>query len=445
MRIKDRFIIAIRNLGANKRMVIKMIVGMMFIVLILICSLTIVNSFFAYTKEFNHRNAPDCYYYSNIESQEISEKSISNIINNSIKMQNKYNADDVLIFCNLQSDDLSKEFNAQNINFIIDEKNYSAKNYTTNRIKAYQNINVGRSSIDLNLYDSRFQVVPKTISVGKEDEYLLGEYPKNQGEILLDTYILNAYGIENIDEDLIGSRISISYSDDNNDEVILENYVLSGILDEDIISKRESIYAFDSHMEHIYVNLRDEDEGEFNIYYGSVRYYFDNYQDYADNYESMENFIKLNIDEVYSENAGIHLTERGMEYCLINWFLKNIGRLLLLVAVVIGIIVTFSILYIFTFYRDRNAKYFSMLQNIGMEKRDRLWIFNIEIFFIMLIATLVGIYFSVIFLMPLNFITSQVVNFKIVMDIKIGLLAIVASWVYFGICIKIIGLGKENA
>ena len=78
-----------------------------------------------------------------------------------------------------------------------------------------------------------------------------------------------------------------------------------------------------------------------------------------------------------------------------------------------------------------------MLQDIGMEKRDRRWIGSMEMGTVMLLATVLGIYFSAIFLLLLNMVTKQILDFQIVFDIKTGMVAVLASWLYFGVCMRV--------
>ena len=152
----------------------------------------------------------------------------------------------------------------------------------------------------------------------------------------------------------------------------------------------------------------------------------------------MDGILSLNISEVYAkEDSKVKLTGKGMEYSLLYWIMDHIGKLFMLIVGVVTLIITFSVCYIFQFYRDRNARYFSMLQNIGMQKRDRTWIFSIEMGAVMLVATVLGIYLSILFLLLFNLLTRQVLDFNIVFDIKTGILAVMLECFYFWLCMRV--------
>ena len=76
-----------------------------------------------------------------------------------------------------------------------------------------------------------------------------------------------------------------------------------------------------------------------------------------------------------------------------------------------------------------------MLQNIGMANCDRASIFTVEMSIVILIASVTGIYLSVIFLILLNVVTGQVLNFTVVFDIPTGVVALLISRIYFSLCL----------
>lgn len=154
--------------------------------------------------------------------------------------------------------------------------------------------------------------------------------------------------------------------------------------------------------------------------------------------------MRLDISQVYSaDNRGIKLTEKGIEYCLLYWIIHSVGKLISLIAVGVGIIITFSIFYLVEFYRSRNTRYFAMLEAIGMEKRDRIKIFSVEMCLIMSMATILSVYLSFLFLTLMNFFTLQALEFHMVLDVKTGLLAIMVGWAYFWMCLRLI-MGKDR-
>lgn len=439
MRFKDKITIALQNLKAGKQMVRKMIFGMLFVVMIVFSVMTIMQSYFSYIENFNKKHTTDCYYYTEFKNQPITDNEINKLLKESANQKNKYNADEASVLCTITyNNNNNAEIEAGSTNLVINNVNYQGVNYFHSNRQVYQSIQSKESPVSLALYQKDFSVFSNTITTAYGKEYLIGKYPENSGEIMLDAYILDVYGVKDIDERLLGSTISITYTNKATKEIVLQNYKLSGIFKGDLLTQRESLMTNDNHLEHIYVNLRKEDYNKFNIYYGSVRYYFKDYIEYVNNYEYSKDILKLNVSKIFdSENNPLKITGLGMEYCLLYWVMNNIGKLLLLIAVAIGIIITFSVFYIFQFYRDRNARYLSMLRCIGMEKRDRTHIFTMEICSMMAIATVLGVYLSAIFLLLMNFVTKQALNFPMVFDIKIAIIAIIASWLYLTICMRI--------
>lgn len=437
MSIKDKVVIAFRNLKAGGQMVKKMIFGMMFVVMILFSFLMIIQSYFAYKKSFNQKHVADCYYYTELKSQELTDDSIETILKQSKDLQNQYQASEVSILCTLLLRDHDNQLEAGNTKLILNNQIHQPTNYFFNNREICQDIQWDSSFISLALYREGMSVFADNITNEYEGNYLIGNYPNNPGEIMLDTHILEVYGVEDIDN-LLGTTVSISCMNEETEEMILCDYTLTGIFQGDLLSARESLATSDNHLEHVYVNLWHEDIERFEILFGSIRYYFDNYLEYVQNYEGMNNILQLNLSEIYeSDDLKVKLTGLGMEYCLLYWIMDHIGKLLLLVAIVIGLIITCSVFYIFQFYRDRNAHYFSMLQNIGMENRDRSWIFSIEMCVVMLLATILGIYLSILFLLLLNYMTKQVLNFPMIFDIKTAIIAILFSWLYFWFWLRV--------
>ena len=441
MKGKDRLKIAYWNLRAGKQMVKKIVFGMMFVIMLLFCVLTILHSYFAYTEEFEQKHIADCYYYTLINDQELTDAWLAEQITYSQKEQERYQAKDISILLTLIPHNIEEQPQAGQTYLVLDGVDHQIDNYFLYNRKPYQNIYGESSPIELVLFREDIPMFTDKLTEEYGNEYLLGEYPNHPGEIMLDTYMLEMYGIDKSEEDLLGKTITLYCMDDNTEEVLLQDYVLTGILQGDYLSVRESLSSSDYHLEHIYVNLRAEDVERYQVLGGTVRYYFDNYIEYVEHYENKNNILQLNLSQISSrENTGIKLTEMGVEYCLLYWVMHNAGKLLLLVTVVIGLIITMSVLYIFDFYRNRNDRYFSMLENIGMEKKDRLWIHSIEMSAMMAMATVLGIYLAVLFLFLMSFVTKQVLDFPVMFDVRAGIGTVIFSWIYFWLLS--LGLGR---
>lgn len=435
MDIKDKIRIALRNLAAGKHMVTKIIFGMAFVFMLIFSSLMVVVSFFSYTKEYNQKNIADCYYY--VEYENLDIRDTSGILEYSQKQ--RYYAKEVSMFATIQLCDQVKGLIAGDTKLILGEEEYQIDDFFIFNRKPYQNIYGETAPIELALYEDNMFMLGEQKIFQYGDNFLLGDYPRNPGEIMLDTYILDAYGIQNIEENLLGQKVSIYFVNEQSEEIVLKDYILTGILQERVLSLRESLYTSDYHFEHIYVNLSDEDVERFIISRGSVRYYFGDYAEYVEHYEHKSDLLKLDMSQIEVSNDNVvRLTEKGIMYYLLHWIMSHIGKLLILVAIVIVLVNTISVFYIFQFYRDRNIHYISMLYNIGMTKIDRKWIFSLEIFFIMIVAMVLGFYASTVLISFTNFITRQVIDFNISMDISTSILAMLIGYLYFGVGLWII-------
>lgn len=431
MKIKDMVHIAFQNILAGKQMIKRMIFGIVFVIMILFCFLMILESYYEYIRIFNERNKKDCYYYTEISEQNISNGEIADVLSGVEENIQKFHANEASILCIIQIKNCYTEVNARNTCININGENYVATNYYVGKRKIYQDISGPLAPIWFALYKEDFSVFADTITSEYSGSYMIGEYPINPGEIMIDTYILDVYGIA-YDEGLLGSEISIYVEDDYGKEILFDSYKITGIFQGDILEERESATTKDNHIEHIYVSPRIDDIDSYYILYGSIRYYFNDYSSFVENYKYMRSLLQMDIDKV--KDVDVKLTGKGMECYILYWMANNVGKLLLLISLVICIIITASVLYIFQFYRNRNATYISMLKSIGMTKRDRKCIFFIEISIAIIVASIIGVYLSVVFILLFNVITQQVLNFYISIEIKTAIVALLGSWAYFGLC-----------
>lgn len=76
-----------------------------------------------------------------------------------------------------------------------------------------------------------------------------------------------------------------------------------------------------------------------------------------------------------------------------------------------------------------------MLRDIGMERRDRAWILSIEMCYMMFVAAIIGVCLSAVFLTLLNAISGSALNFPIALDVRTGIISVLASWLYVWLCL----------
>lgn len=440
---KDKIKIIYLNLKAGRSMVCKLVIGMSFLVALLFCSLSVIYSYFCYMREFEKKYIADCYYYENIDTSEVTGDWADNLLRDAEEKRTTYCAEQEVILLPIESNREDGELTAGETNIVIDKKTHRIDDYYIYNRKAYQNIYDSDSYIEMALYRNGITVIPKTIipAYDKEAGWVVGRFPENPGEIMLDTYILKLYGIEGNDSDIIGKNITIAQKTAQGETVILQEYEISGILQAEYLMKRENLDETDIHFEHIFINLRDSDMSRFRVAGGTVRYYFDNYMDYIHNYEKLEELLRLNLEQIYAEtDTNIKLTGNGIQYSLLNWLMNDVGRILIALIAVFCIVDMFSTGYILEFYRKRNEKYLSMLEAMGMVREDRKQIFGGEVSVIMLLATLLGCYVSVVILLIMNSFVRQILDFSLAVNVIPVGAAIGISWICFGIIVMIMDL-----
>lgn len=402
---RDIWILTFRNLKAGKKNVRKIIFGVGFVFTLVYCITAIAWFYKDYKNNFqqNHRNS--CYYYEYLNSGN-SYGGVDELVKASEVLTREYGAAKNALLIDLELKDTEEFLRAEDFRITINNTIYTAKHFYIGGSEAYKTIKGGGWEIVLGLYDDDLNVFPR--SLYSDALNYTGRLPSGRGEIMLDDYILQIYGIDNPDE-IIGGNISLSIQREN-ENIICRDYVVSGILKAEELAKREEKTYHDYHYEHIYINLKIEDEERFSLY-GSRRFYFEDYDSYLQNCKYSDALLQIKPDSDELVNGNYNVTEKGMEICILNWVMKNIGGLLRILSVVVILIVLFSLFYIIRFYRMRNLQYMKMLSCIGMNKKDRKRLYNAEMFVMLSGATVIAMYLSFIFIMIFNYITNNVLSY----------------------------------
>lgn len=161
MKNRDIFIVAMRNLRAGKEMTRKMVFGMMFVTVLMLSSVSVIQSFYYYTDDYNKNHIADCYFSIMFENSEISEAVLDNYCRQSKVKQQEYNAEETSILCTLGLKDADWNLAAENLGIVIDDKEYSVENYTFSRVMLHQNIQYGSSEIDKLCTATNYPSFPK--------------------------------------------------------------------------------------------------------------------------------------------------------------------------------------------------------------------------------------------------------------------------------------------
>ena len=423
---------ALLNLKAGKRSSIKIIFGLSIAIMLSICIFSVKESFDIYVEEFNEKHIKECYYYMNYDNK-MSEETLNNIRNTATNFLETHNGKEVLTLLDLQCIDMNIPMEYGKTSLVIDENNiYNLSKITTSLQYPYKDVNYALKEVSYGLYIPGINVYRSNM---KNGALITGAYPEKSGEIVLDNYFLELYGLKE-PEKLIGKKISIVVSNDGVEKEIFKDYVLSGILDVKAIDKRETYSFFDCHLEHIFVNPMPEDYERFNVV-GNIRNYFDCYTEYVEEYSEIENLLRLKLAEV-CDNNDVLLTVKGLEFCILYWVMEHIGLLILVILIVVIFILIMSILYVLKFYKDRNLKYYSMLFSIGMNKNDRKRIYSVEMSVVFWLSALIGTYAAIVFLLLFGTITSLTLDFGFVFSIGALIAGIFAVWILFKICSNIV-------
>lgn len=440
MTSKDIWILALRNLKAGFANVVKIAFGIGCAFMLINCFVGVASFFITYKNNFEKDYKNSCYYYKEIDHVQKLSDALNNV---SLigQQQAEYGACESSYMLDIGIIDLNENYTpvyADELEVHINDKVYYGKNYFVAQRNHYQNIVNAKSEIYLGYYSKEVNYFPTTIF--SEGCNYVGRFPTNEGEIMLDDYFLKVYGIENKPENLIGATVSL-YVQKASKEIICKNYTISGILSAEELTRREDEEYHDSHLEHIYINVKDEDIEKFAVVYGSSRFYFENYTDLVKNYRYSSELLSMQFNSYASEVMEYHITSKGGEICILTWIMNNMGKLLLFMAVVVVFVIFFSLFYIIRFYFRRNEKYMSMLACIGMKQSNRRKLRNCEMFIMLIGAELIGMYMTNIFFVIFRYITSNLLSYAFsvcpITLLVVVIVSFVLVWGYKELVIRI--------
>ncbi|MCR5743746.1 MAG: hypothetical protein K6F92_08545 [Lachnospiraceae bacterium] len=429
MRMMDRLRVARWNLRAGSKMAWKMVFGLSFIFMLVICFTTIYISYVGYVNDYNENHLNDCYMYQSDWDCPVDELDYEAVLTNAAETAAKNNAAcfSVMLNFELKSDEEYYEgSDAGHIVLRIDDETYGYVGVKDPISKGYRDLGK-KCSVMYGGYREGFNVFPELVC-GKTDSFLVGEYPSQPGEIMVDRYFLQTYGINDEPQDVIGHKLSIMVEDGQ--RMVFEDYVISGVFDDEVLGIRETGFWLNCYIQHVYANILEEDEAEFSIYDISSRYYYRDYGEYAQNCRYIEKLLHMEFEFADASFGELELTQGGMMYCVINQVMQKVGMLILLILGSVSVIIVCSIVYIWYFYRKRGENYQRMLSDIGMRRRDRSAVTGLEIFFILLRATFFGVYFSVIFMLLFATIIRRLMIFTLVLPLLEILVAVAGCWLF---------------
>ena len=369
----------------------------------MICFITIIDSYMCFVKKYNAEQMSSCYVYENPKTDNDTTAECVNMI-----LSADTKADEFCEKSRMVSFAISDHLlQAGDMKFYIEDEIYEyEKVFDLNHSMEYETLESRNSFVFFTYYKDELNVFPKILFDDTLD-FVIGKWPSEPGEIMLDTYLLEVYCPQKEPSDLIGKTITIC----ENDSVILEDYIVTGVVYADTLAVRENLLNGDSsYYNHIYVNFRDSDLEKFRVYSASIRNYFNNYDEYKD-YCSLS---KLLFDDTDASEPGTLIpTSVGEMYCLLYLFMTRIGIILLICGFVITAVILSSLISMWYFYRKRNEKFRTMIYDIGMNHRDQSRIFGLETLMICSGGLVIGIYMSAMLLLIFAGSLKSVLDFQI--------------------------------
>lgn len=417
MNRKDTFTLAGWNLRGGSKTVKKLMVGISVVFFLAISITVIVYSYICFIGQFNRKHLQDCYSYIDFREEDKLGKMNAEQLSEFVREEAKRCGCEDYCVLNMVQPVLPRENTEQapywevgKTKIRTDGREYEFKAKYDPYQSPIRNLGSTKAILWMLSYIKEGGIFPDFLR--ENSTAMLGTEPVNPGEIMLDTYFLSVFGMDEEAAALIGQTVTIEW--DGN--VILDGYRISGIVPFSYLEQREGEYTSDLHTEHLFVNLRKEDASRFYCVYGSIRFYYKDYAEYAAdcNMDGKMLFAKVMNDDMVSR-TGAKLTYIGRMYCIIGQIGEKLGKLLLIAVGVVTLTIFSSILYLWYFYRKRNERYLNMLGNVGMRKRDRRRLVATELGVICLRALLLAVYGSVIFLLIFAGVLRNVMDFKVML------------------------------
>lgn len=204
--------------------------------------------------------------------------------------------------------------------------------------------------------------------------WLNGRIPENPNEILISDYMLEKYGIpKKKQESLIGQRVSM-YLEDN---CILKNYTLCGIIDADIFYLHGK-----ENCSQIYITETDKTE-TFHAPSYIVRLFADDFNEaYAERSDLAEGKYDLLPNETITLFAAISMQQ------------TLIGRTLIAVCAVVLLAMSIALFAMLGNYVQQKSGYYLMLRCMGLQAKQLRRLFFTELLILAIPVLFLGIALS---------------------------------------------------
>ncbi len=372
MDFRIKFELAATGIRSQKNLSLRLVLGMFFVMLsafLIVYGFTLNRQI---EKNFNSSHIKDCFVVVSDEALcnklGLSEQSLSYLTDISFGDENK--------------------LTAAKASFLIDDNEYKFINYSWGNEEGYENIFYPAAEISLGLGRDINDWLPKNLFGDDQNSYIIGSFPNNEGEILLDEYILNVLNLRYDKEQLVGKKISI-FSDEKE---LLSNYVISGILKTSAYDIRENSEAFYyKHYEHIIIYPRAQDTYDVNSQ--MIKYYFKNLNEACDFADDNSTYFDL---RALRKSEYLDYCYKGARYLMIIRYIV----LFLCAAVMISVInITY---YNIRHFADKSKKQGRLFKALGLTDKEFKDVLITEAFYIIVLAAFFSIGFFALFRFVIN-------------------------------------------
>lgn len=420
MRFLECADVAFQNLLTEKRMSVKIIIGLSTVILLLFCMGVYQQVFDRQMNDISVKNKKDCYLQ---ETREIkSYKEYEKMKAEAFSRGKTLKTEEVGGFFSIGIADRKSKKAPDEIPYsqkaihnavlVVDGKRYQgvedwrADIHPTNEYHKTDTVEVG-------LYDTGFTLFPRNVvsqyreETGRED-CLTGELPSGEGEILISNYLLGKFGIDEEEQaSLIGKQVSL-YLGAAGDTAYCKNYTLSGIFDASVLKVREQ-RGFPKCMTQVLIHFTEEDAKKVVfVQVGGIRYYADNFEQLTDTYkEAVELSEKIDI----SMYGGI--------YAQLDRQISVINRILRFVIAGFVLAVSVYLISIFHFFFRHRQNYLVMLRAMGLRNSRLYGILFFEIFGLVFSSLIIGVYVSLYILFGLKYVYENAMTFPFLPDASV--------------------------
>ncbi|MBR6018825.1 MAG: hypothetical protein IK055_01245 [Lachnospiraceae bacterium] len=413
MSSKDKWTIARRNVAAGKSSGIKIIIGFALCFFLLFCMLIIGLFYRDYTREFEGKNRKQCYFYSEIRAKTFAELDEELVRKRAWSEACGAENAAVMVSFRIAEDTLVQLRDAA---WEMDGVTYTAGRFTTGRRTYYEDLTSSMAALDFALFES------ETDWCGNlKTELVYGRWPEQEGELLADEYLLGVFGIT--PAEAVGKTVTIRAKG----EAVLAEYVVSGVAPASLLKEREceDYDLANYHVEHLYVHLRGQDKENLVVGRSSIRYYYSNVKDFTGHYEFSGKLTDGTVIRTADGEQKLSMTGKGMMICLLTFFTGRFGRILLGLGVGICAVTMLSLLYVRWFYLQRNKRYMTMLECIGMDRDNRRSLRRRELVILGGIALAAALYLTLLFYLVFRYFAEKALEFRC--SFHFGVFAIVIA------------------